>query len=125
MTARYRSGSVPVPASAGASEAEKCWQLQGADVGAAGPLGVGQDVLGVVAPKQCKNKTGKVTGYSSGRRFGSSFPRQMEANEPAVTQPSQRSALCAERTPARDWQQRLKRGRTKDAISSYYLHINP
>lgn len=123
MTARYRSGSVPVPTSAGASEAEKCWQLQGADVVAAGPLGAGRDVPGVAAPTQCKNKMGKVRVHSSGRRFSSSFPRQMEANEPAITRPSQLSVLCAGRTPARDGQQRLRRGRTKDAYKSITVQM--
>lgn len=69
MTAQYHSGSVPVPASAVAFEAEKYWQLQGADVVAVVPLGVGQDVQGVVAPKQGNSKKGKVRVHSSGRRL--------------------------------------------------------
>lgn len=33
------------------------------------PLGVGQDVQGVVAPKQCKSNKGKVRIYISGRQL--------------------------------------------------------
>lgn len=69
MTARYHSGSVPAPASAVAFEAEKCWQLQGADAVAVVPPGAGPDVWGAVAPKQGKSNTGKVRAYSSGRKL--------------------------------------------------------
>lgn len=115
MTAQYRSGSAPVPASAVAFEAEKCWQLQGANVLAEVPLGVGRDVQGVVAPKQRKSNKGKVSVYSSEGVFNSAFPRQMETNEYAITQPSQLKVLCAESTQAREQQQWLRRGGTRGA----------
>lgn len=69
MTAQSHSGSVPGPASAVAFEAEKCWQLRGADVVAVVPLEAGRDVRGVVAPKQHKSNKGKVRVYSNGKRL--------------------------------------------------------
>jgi len=75
MTAQYHSGSVLVPASAVAFEAEKCWQLQGEDVVAVVPLGGGQDGQGVVAPMQHKSNKGKVRVYSSGRRLHFIIPQ--------------------------------------------------
>lgn len=53
MTVQYHSGSALVPASAVASEARRCWQLQGAGVVVVGPLAVvlgAQDVVAQHAP---------------------------------------------------------------------------
>lgn len=69
MTAQYHSDSVPVPASAGAFEVEKYWQLLGADAAAVVPLGVGQDVQGVVAPKKHNSNKEEVKVCSGGRRL--------------------------------------------------------
>lgn len=114
-TAQYRSGSVPVPASAVVFEAEKCWQLQGAGVVAVVPLGAGQDVQGVVAPMQYKSNQGKI----SLQQWKEVLIHHSQGKWKEISLQTLK-VLCTESTRHKQ-KQRVRRDQTKD-VRSYYSH---